>query len=247
MMLCPEPERLSAWLDGDLPPGETARLRDHAAGCARCGGLVTELMALIGAAGQLDSPEPPPTLWRGIEGSLDRLPEPAGPQPAATWFGRLAWRPFAIGALVGSLAAAAVIFPTVRSRFAVAPDPGSVVGATPSSLLAVAAPPSDPLLAEAEAEFARAAAAYERSIEKLRGLLDHAEQGWSVAERVRTAERLARLDEVIERSRDFARRTPGDSAGNEELFAAYQQKIAFLAAAVHRGGEWNVSRPRGDR
>ncbi len=179
-----------------------------------------------------------------IEGSLDRLPEPASPQPAATWFGRLAWRPFAIGAFVGSLAAAAVIFPTVRSRFAVPPD--SVVGAPPSSLLAVAVP-SDPLLVEAEAEFARAAAAYERSIEKLRGLLDHAEQGWSVAERVRTAERLARLDEAIERSRDFARRTPGDSAGNEELFAAYQRRITFLAAAVHRGGEWNVSPPRGDR
>ena len=25
---------------------------------------------------------------------------------------------------------------------------------------------------------------------------------------------------------------------NEQLFAAYQQKIAFLTAAVHRGGEW---------
>ena len=51
------------------------------------------------------------------------------------------------------------------------------------------------------------------------------------------AERLGRLDDVIARSRELARRTPGDSAGNEQLFAAYQQKIAFLAAAVHRGGE----------
>ena len=46
------------------------------------------------------------------------------------------------------------------------------------------------------------------------------------------AERLARLDETIARSREVAHRTPGDSAGNEQLFAAYQQKIAFLAAAV---------------
>jgi hypothetical protein len=113
--------------------------------------------------------------------------------------------------------------------------------------VATAATPVDPLLEEAEAEFAHAAAAYERSIEKLRGLLDRAEQGWSPAERARTAERLARLDEAIDRSRDFARRTPGDSAGNEQLFAAYQQKIAFLAAAVHRGNEWNDPDPRGAR
>ena len=51
------------------------------------------------------------------------------------------------------------------------------------------------------------------------------------------AERIGRLDEAIARSRELARRSPGDSAGNEQLFVAYQQKIAFLAAAVHRGGE----------
>ena len=95
----------------------------------------------------------------------------------------------------------------------------------------------DPLLREAEAEFAQAAAAYERSIEKLRALLAREEARWSPQERTRMAERLGRLDDAIARSRELARRTPGDSAGNEQLFAAYQQKIAFLAAAVHRGGE----------
>jgi hypothetical protein len=93
------------------------------------------------------------------------------------------------------------------------------------------------LLHEAEAEFAEAAAAYERSIAKLRALLAREEARWSPQERTRMAERLARLDETIARSRELAHRTPADSAGNEQLFAAYQQKIAFLAAAVHRGGE----------
>ena len=104
------------------------------------------------------------------------------------------------------------------------------------------APPAvaafDPLLDEAEREFAAAAAAYERSIAKLRDLLARAESRWSLGERTRTAERLERLDETIARSRELARRSPGDSAGNEQLFAAYQQKIAFLTAVVHRGGEW---------
>jgi hypothetical protein len=54
--------------------------------------------------------------------------------------------------------------------------------------------------------------------------------------RARYGERLARLDEAIARSREAARRSPSDVAGNEQLFAAYQQKIAFLTETVHRGG-----------
>ena len=39
-------------------------------------------------------------------------------------------------------------------------------------------------------------------------------------------------------SREAARKSPADGLGNEQLFAAYQQKIAFLAEAVHRGGSF---------
>ena len=117
--------------------------------------------------------------------------------------------------------------------------PRAPVLATTPAAVAVAA--TDPLLAEAEAEFARAAAAYESSIDKLRGLLAREEPRWSAEERALYAERLIQLDEAIARSRDLARRSPGDSTGNEQLFAAYQQKIAFLAAAVHRGSAWGES------
>jgi PIN domain nuclease of toxin-antitoxin system len=102
---------------------------------------------------------------------------------------------------------------------------------------------TDPLLNEAEAEFASAAAAYERSIEKLRGLLEHEEPRWSPAERARCAERLAQLDDAIATSRELAHRSPGDTVGNEQLFAAYQQKITFLAEAVHRGGTFREGEP----
>ena len=138
-----------------------------------------------------------------------------------------------MGALAGAVAVGLVV--------GVFPAP-AVAGAAfqrlrPAPSIAAAAAVTDPLLHEAEAEFAEAAAAYERSIAKLRALLAREEPRWSPASRSRMAERLARLDETIARSRELAHRTPGDSAGNEQLFAAYQQKIAFLAAAVHRGGE----------
>jgi hypothetical protein len=220
-------ERLSAFSDGDLPPAETAAVRAHAATCAACTAALADLRALVTNARALEVPEPPPTLWPSIEGALDR-------RERFSWLSLAGWRPFTVGALAGAVAVVLVLvgLPALRARQNVAP------GAPPPETAATEAPPTtDPLLHEAETEFAQAAAAYERSIEKLRTLLAREEARWSPQERTRMAERLGRLDEVIARSRDLARRTPGDSAGNEQLFAAYQQKIAFLAAAVHRGGE----------
>jgi hypothetical protein len=217
-------ERLSAFVDGELPPAEAAAVRAHASGCAACTAALADLRALVTNVRALDVPEPPPTLWPAIEGALER-------RERFAWLKISLWRPLGIGALAGAVAVVlvTVALPTIRARW-------NRERAAPPVQIA-ATPVSDPLLHEAEAEFAQAAAAYERSIEKLRALLAREEARWSPQERTRMAERLGRLDEVIARSRELARRTPGDSAGNEQLFAAYQQKIAFLAAAVHRGGE----------
>jgi hypothetical protein len=220
-------EKLSAFVDGELPPAETATVRAHAAGCAGCRSAIAELRALVANARALDVPEPPPTLWPSIAGELDR-------RERFAWLRISLWRPFGIGALAGGVAVilAMVILPAAHKSGGLA-----VPAAAPGAEAVVASAAADPLLHEAETEFAQAAAAYERSIAKLRGLLAREEARWSPEERSRMAERLARLDETIARSRELAHRTPGDSAGNEQLFAAYQQKIAFLAAAVHRGGE----------
>jgi anti-sigma factor RsiW len=216
-------ERLSAFLDGDLTPPEAAALRTHAAACPACTAAIADLRAVVASTRALDAPEPPPTLWPAIEGELQR-------RERFTWLSVANWRPFAVGALAGAVVVVLVVvaLPALRGRPPVAVAP---------PVEPAAAAITDPLLTEAETEFAQAAAAYERSIAKLRTLLAREEARWSPQVRSRTAERLARLDEAIARSRDLARRTPGDSAGNEQLFAAYQQKIAFLAAAVHRGGE----------
>jgi len=220
-------ERLSAFVDGDLSATEAAAVRAHAATCPDCTAALADLRALVANTAGLDAPEPPPTLWPSIAGALDRH-EPRG------WFSIANWRPFAVGALAGAavVGLAIVALPVLRGtqRGVPAASPGAEMVATSTATV-------DPLLHEAEAEFAEAAAAYERSIEKLRGLLAREEARWSPQERTRMAERLGRLDDAIARSRELAHRTPGDSAGNEQLFAAYQQKIAFLAAAVHRGGE----------
>jgi hypothetical protein len=224
-------ERLSAFADGDLPGSDLQSVRQHLEACASCARRAEELGAVARAARALEVPEPPATLWPAISGVLAR--EDDGVLARDRVLGRwLSLRPFAVGALAGAAAVAAlVVVANARREAAVA---GATAVAAPEA--PVAAPARDPLLAEAEQEFARAAAVYERSIEKLRGLLVREEPRWSPDVRARYDERLARLDEAIARSREAARRAPGDSEGNEQLFAAYQKKIAFLAEAVHRGG-----------
>ncbi|HVZ71682.1 MAG TPA: zf-HC2 domain-containing protein [Polyangia bacterium] len=231
-------ERLSAYGDGDLPAVELASVREHLEACGACARRAEALSGLARAARALaiEAPEPPPTLWASIEGALD---EPPRAVAARSW-GRLGWRTFAAGALAGAAFAVLALLAVgalneARERSAALPheargDRGPASGSEPGPRQI------DPLLAEAEAELARAAAQYEHSIEKLRGLVAREEAGWSPDARARYADRLARLDEAIARSREAARRTPADSVGHEQLFAAYQDKITFLAEAVQRGG-----------
>jgi hypothetical protein len=223
-------ERLSAYLDGDLSAAEAQSMRQHLDACPSCAGRAAELRVVARTARALETPEPPATLWPMIEGALDgRLGEGALAREPRGWL-TSRWRPFGFGALAGAAAVAAVVVGWGARREGL---PAPVV--TAADRVAAATPSADPLLAEAEREFASAAAVYERSIEKLRGLLAREEGGWSPEVRARYAERLARLDEAIARSREAARRSPSDSLGNEQLFAAYQQKIAFLTETVHRG------------
>jgi hypothetical protein len=220
-------ETLSAFVDGDLPTVETQALRAHVAECPRCTVSLAELRTMTAAARTLERPEPPPTLWAAVEGAMARHDRP--------WW--MSLRLFGTGALAGAAAVSVIALGLASWRTHQAGQSSSA----PALAAQVAAqlPTTDPLLGEAEAEFARAAAAYEKSIEKLRDLLQREEPRWSPAERARCAERLAQLDEAIASSREAAHRSPGDTLGNEQLFAAYQQKIAFLAEAVHRGGTFH--------
>ncbi|HXJ19145.1 MAG TPA: zf-HC2 domain-containing protein [Polyangia bacterium] len=223
-------ETLSAYLDGDLPPEQSAEVHAHLDGCAACAAVLAQLGALAGAARRLDLPEPPPTLWMAVEGAAERHDRP--------WWRSL--RLFAVGATAGAAAVsvAALGLSWHAHRLSAA---STAEVAPPPALAAQVAP--DPLLDEAEAELAHAAAAYEKSIEKLRSLLEREEPRWSPDERARCAERLAQLDEAIAHSRELARRSPGDATDSDQLFAAYRQKIEFLAEAVHRGGTFREAAP----
>lgn len=229
-------DQLSAYLDGDMKPQAAELVRAHLDGCAACTRAANELRAIVAGARSLERPEPPPTLWPAIEGALAEREA-----PLLDWR-RIFVRGFAVGGLAGAVVMVLVVFavlgvgPIGHRLWSSKP-----ADAPPAPAIAAGAemPPAtiDPLLQEAENELETAAASYERSIAKLRSLLARMEEPrWSPDARSRFRERLARLDEAIDRSRAAARSMPGDSAGNEILFAAYRSKIDFLAEAVHRGG-----------
>ncbi len=227
-------ETLSAYLDGDLPPAQAGELRAHLDGCPACAAVLAQLGTMAGAARRLDRPEPPPTLWMAVEGAVERQDRP--------WWRSL--RLFGVGAMAGAAAVSvAALGLSWRAHHPAGTSGQSTAEIAPPPALAVQVAP-DPLLDEAEAELARAAADYERSIEKLRSLLEREEPRWSPDERARCADRLAQLDEAIAHSRELARRSPGDTTGSDQLFAAYRQKIDFLAEAVHRGGTFREAAPR---
>ena len=213
-----------AFADGDLPPAESAKIRAHLAECPACTVVAGQLGSLARAARRLERPEPPPTLWLAVEGALER--------PERPWW--MSLRLFGVGALAGAAAVSLLALGLTSWRAHRAELAAATPVAPPAALAARVA--ADPLLDEAEAELSRAAAAYERSIEKLRALLEREQPRWSPDERARCADRLAQLDEAIAHSRELARRTPGDTLGTDQLFAAYRRKIDFLAEAVHRGG-----------
>lgn len=224
-------ETLSAFSDGDLTPAQAQAVREHLPGCRGCTDALAELGALAGAARRLDRPEPPPTLWLAVEGAMEKHDRP--------WWRSV--RLFAVGAMAGAAAVSVAALGLTSWRAHRAELAAAAQIAPPAAVATAVA--QDPLLDEAEAELARAAADYERSIEKLRALLEREEPRWSPDERARCADRLAQLDEAIAHSRELARRTPGDTIGSDQLFAAYRQKIQFLAEAVHRGGTFREAAP----
>ncbi|MFL5383308.1 MAG: zf-HC2 domain-containing protein [Longimicrobiaceae bacterium] len=59
-------DRLSDYLDGELPPGERLALEEHLRGCPACRGVLEQLRAVRVRAAALGHDEPGPHVWRSI-------------------------------------------------------------------------------------------------------------------------------------------------------------------------------------
>jgi anti-sigma factor RsiW len=59
-------DRLSEYLDGDLPDGERIGLEAHLQTCSRCSAILADLRRVVAQAGSLENEIPKRDLWPGI-------------------------------------------------------------------------------------------------------------------------------------------------------------------------------------
>lgn len=190
-------EKLSALLDGDLSSREAASVRAHADGCAACARALADLTTLRDAlaAERAHPPEPVGDGWATLMARLG----PTGAAPRSRW--RWLWAPSTVGAALACALAILVVRQALKPR----------------------GPSDDQLIAQAEAEFRRADAQYQRAVEKLRAVAQKRSRHPMGA----LDEAQAKLDAAVEECRRVARERPSDADAEQLLFAAYRKQIDF--------------------
>ena len=68
-------DRLSDYLDGQLPPVERNTLEAHLETCAECSNVLGELRAVVARTRELQDTAPQKDLWKGIERAIASLPQ----------------------------------------------------------------------------------------------------------------------------------------------------------------------------
>ena len=224
-------DRLSEYLDDELPATERQAVEAHLAGCPDCTRTLQELTRIVATASSL-RPEPPQTdLWDGIAGRLSASSAGSGAR-----FGRGITRRFAF--TMPELAAAAVLLATLSGaagallmtqmqrsqgqRFA-----GAGVDATSAApIVAVAsddAPGADlmPAVSFADVQYDAAVVDLERALENGRRRLD--ETTVSVVE-----QNLSIIDRAIAEARSALLADPSNSYLSGHLVEARRRKLDLL-------------------
>jgi anti-sigma factor RsiW len=222
-------DRLSEYLDDELPPEERAALETHLRQCTACGAILADLKRIVTRARGLEDRLPDRDLWPGIAA---RIGVGSGEVPAIDLGAERARRrwsfslPQLIAAGIGLMAlsggSAWLLHPTggaaVTARSVVAPAPSPAV---------IAVGTSDPTTRARVAgqSYAAAVSDLERVLEQNRGRLD--------STTVRVIERnLATIDSAIDQAQ---RALAADSANvylNSHLAETRQRKLELLRQAA---------------
>jgi hypothetical protein len=91
----PDPEILSAHLDGELPPSEESSVNKHLASCPACREALRRFHDVKAALARTTRPEMPAALARAVEKRLGRNSEALDPDPLPARNGDRSWMPWA--------------------------------------------------------------------------------------------------------------------------------------------------------
>ena len=216
-------DRLSEYLDDELPSGERAALEGHLARCDECSAALADLRRVVARARALESTGPATDLWPGIATRIGAAPA-AGPAVRAIGMRRFAFslpQLLAAGIALMVLSGGSVWLLRPASGPAAAPTIASTALApaesglgTPASWQRRAAPGYDAAVADLE-----------RVLAEGRGRLDTAT--------VRVLEQnLHVIDQAIEQAR---RAVAADSANaylNSHLAETMRRKLDLLRQAA---------------
>ena len=233
-------DRLSDYLDGELPADERYAVESHLAGCDECAAVLEDLRRVVARAQSLPPRPPRADLWDSVSARI----EPRGrisrvtSLPSLTPFTAKAPRRISITlpqalaasiviALVSSALAVKVLAPaplpaTSIASFAAAPPPA------PPPPSATPAQPDDAQIATvsfADAQYDAAVADLESAVKKGRGRLD--------ANTIAIVEHnLQIIDQAIDQARQALAADPANAYLSSHLFEARRRKLDLLRRAA---------------
>ena len=214
-------DRLSEYLDDELPPGERSRLEAHLRQCVACGAVLADLKRIAARASGLEDQPPDRDLWPGIAARIGAASPTAGVVP----LGGRSRRRWSFS--LPQLAAASIALMAVSGGAAWLLHPAGVPDATARR----AAPAPVPVVTVASGPRA-ATRGYDAAVADLERVLD-AGRGRLDTTTVRVIERnLATIDSAIAQAR---RAVAADSANlylNSHLAETMHRKLELLRQAA---------------
>jgi anti-sigma factor RsiW len=231
-------DRLSDYLDGELPDDERYAVESHLAGCAQCAAVLADLKRVVARAQAAGRPgvniaRPPQTdLWPGIAARIeDRLASKI-----------VAFEPRRhVSFTLPQLAAAAAILIAISGGLAWQTAErlagGSTEASRPSQADASSAPTVEPeravpaddvqvaTVSFADQQYDAAVADLERAVKQGRGRLD--ENTIAIVEH-----NLQIIDQAIEQARQALAADPANNYLSSHLFEARRRKLDLLRRAA---------------
>jgi len=216
-------DRLSEYLDDELPPGERASLEGHLAQCDECTAALADLRRVVARARALESTGPATDLWPGI---ATRIGAAAGAGPAVRAIGM---RRFAFS--LPQLLAAGIALMVLSGGSVWLLRPASGPAAAPT-LASSAVAPAESALGTPASWQRRAAPGYDAAVADLERVLAEGRGRLDTA----TVRVLEQNLHVIDQAIDQARRAvAADSANaylNSHLAETMRRKLDLLRQAA---------------
>lgn len=200
-------------VDGTLDGGARAPAESHAESCARCRGLLADLVEIRADASRLPVLKPSHDLWDGIAG---RLKAPYPLHPAPQWYHSPA-----------RLAAAAAVLMAVTAGVT-----WSVARQTAESGVIANVTTSAPVSASA-----RVAAAYDADLAELGALAAERRSSLDSATALAIVTNMRVIDDAILRVRAALDANPASTLLSRQLAFAYQQKLSALRRVAELSAE----------